>query len=580
MTLIVYLVCLALLSFLLRNWSQRFRSLLITGFNLVFAALMFFSVQVHPGMTGGEVFALVGSILSAAPSAIAFQGDASLFGPDASYVFFLMSIYTVRAVLILFFRGLFIRTRMKWRLATRKTIYIINGARKDAARFIEDLNRCRAHPAIVYLSGQEAGDALLDAYEAAPSFLQRLKKSKDYQVLLLPAKGQYNYQQLLKLEELGKQGVALRVTAFVDNELLRMEDMAFPHLNLYLLSQEQAVVQDFVCQHLPLAHLRQLEPPPEPGHIFRPQSPFSLCLIGFGAFSQEFLLQTYENAAFTTALGRPALEILVIDQDLADKQAAFLSDFPHFAQAPGFQWLDAHIPSAILMQALSTKSFHQILVATPDTEENIRLALRLRRLFGRCAPGRPHPQLVVALFQEDPGAVALLSSDENVIFQQVNQRQFTYEKLIARSADRQAEEIHQRYQHNSLFTPEWRELGSFTQASNRAAVWDIPNKLLLAGDVSGLTPQARETLFWELAQYEHLRWNAFHFARGWLPLPQEKLTREEREQCRIKRPQEKRHACLVDWDQLDGLPQREPGILKRYDYENVAYLFPAAQEKA
>ena len=87
MTLIVYLVCLALLSFLLRNWSQRFRSLLITGFNLVFAALMFFSVQVHPGMTGGEVFALVGSILSAAPSAIAFQGDASLFGPDASYVF-------------------------------------------------------------------------------------------------------------------------------------------------------------------------------------------------------------------------------------------------------------------------------------------------------------------------------------------------------------------------------------------------------------------------------------------------------------------------------------------------------------
>ena len=42
MTLLVYLVCLALLSFLLRNWSQRFRSLLITGFNLVFAALMFF----------------------------------------------------------------------------------------------------------------------------------------------------------------------------------------------------------------------------------------------------------------------------------------------------------------------------------------------------------------------------------------------------------------------------------------------------------------------------------------------------------------------------------------------------------
>ncbi len=53
------------------------------------------------------------------------------------------------------------------------------------------------------------------------------------------------------------------------------------------------------------------------------------------------------------------------------------------------------------------------------------------------------------------------------------------------------------------------------------------------------------------------------------------LTPEERDHCRLKRSAEKRHACLVDWDQLDTLPQQEPGLLKRYDYENVASLFEA-----
>ena len=56
------------------------------------------------------------------------------------------------------------------------------------------------------------------------------------------------------------------------------------------------------------------------------------------------------------------------------------------------------------------------------------------------------------------------------------------------------------------------------------------------------------------------------------------LTQEELACCRTKRPGEKRHACLVDWDQLDALPQKEPGLLKRYDYENAACLFLPREE--
>lgn len=573
MVLIIYLCYITLLSLLLRKWHHRFHSLMITGCNFTFAALMFFCVQIQPNMTAGDIFAAIGSALYAAPSAISFQGNTSLFGPDASYVFFLMSLYTVRTVLALFFREIFVRIRMKWRMFTRKTIYLVTGTRNDAGRFIRDVNRCVPYPAVVYLTDQVSADLPLDAYEADFSFLSQLQNGKNYQVLLLPADDLRNQQLLLELEEVGKRGISLRVTAFTNNELLRIENMVFPHLDLYLLSQEQMAVQDFLFQNRPLARLRQLDPPPAPGHIFRPHAPFSLCIIGFDAFAQEFLLQTYENTSFTTASGTPALDVLVIDHELTDKKAAFLSDFPYFVQASGLQWLDAHVPSDALFQALSARRFHQILVATQDTEENIHLTLRIRRLFVHGTTEQPTPQLVVALFHEDPGAAALLQNDDNVIFQQVNQCQFTYEKLIERSIDRQAESLHRQYQHNSLFTPQWRELDTFTQSSNRAVVWDIPNKLLLAGDISSLNEPEREALFWELAQYEHLRWNAFHFARGWLPLME--LTPAEREHCRLKRSAEKRHACLVDWDQLDTLPQQEPGLLKRYDYENVVSLFEA-----
>lgn len=121
-------------------------------------------------------------------------------------------------------------------------------------------------------------------------------------------------------------------------------------------------------------------------------------------------------------------------------------------------------------------------------------------------------------------------------------------------------------------------LGTFTQTSNRAVVWDIPNKLALAGELSGLSKEEREKVLWRLARYEHRRWNAFHYSRGWTRLPVADLSEEEREQCTTKHKKEKRHTCLVEWEELDALPQSEPGILKRYDYENVAQLFERTEK--
>ena len=52
-------------------------------------------------------------------------------------------------------------------------------------------------------------------------------------------------------------------------------------------------------------------------------------------------------------------------------------------------------------------------------------------------------------------------------------------------------------------------------------------------------------------------------------MSENELTAEERKAYKTKHPEEKRHICLVPWDELDSLPQKAPGQLKSYDWDTV-----------
>ena len=150
-----------------------------------------------------------------------------------------------------------------------------------------------------------------------------------------------------------------------------------------------------------------------------------------------------------------------------------------------------------------------------------------------------------------------------------------HDALILRAGDRKAEAFHRHYREKNPQSPEWPKLDTFTQDSNRAVVRDEENKRLLARDLT----EDRETLLWALARYEHRRWVAFHAAHGWVPLVPEELTEEEKAGFVTKRHKERRHTCMTGWDELNALPQREPGLLQRYDYENVKAAFEDAEEE-
>jgi hypothetical protein len=99
----------------------------------------------------------------------------------------------------------------------------------------------------------------------------------------------------------------------------------------------------------------------------------------------------------------------------------------------------------------------------------------------------------------------------------------------------------------------------------------------------GKDPQILETL----AQSEHLRWMAFHAAMGYRPMPAEvydareaQFLKEKAEdgkgRTRVgKDTKAKLHACMIPWDDLDALSEREsrakgtPVDYKQMDRDNV-----------
>ena len=99
--------------------------------------------------------------------------------------------------------------------------------------------------------------------------------------------------------------------------------------------------------------------------------------------------------------------------------------------------------------------------------------------------------------------------------------------------------------------------------------------------VAGLTVEEvkrmpSEAAFWQalgttrqenLAQGEHLHWNATLFANEWdtwHPAPGSPSNKDE---------QRKLHACLVDWDELEAVEKQFDEPYRQYDYDSIRNIY-------
>jgi hypothetical protein len=580
MILLAYALGFVLLAYLTHARSERLRSAVIIGYNFLFLVGLSFSLMYTPGCSAAEIFHLLLASIYEAPRIMGFEIELIDYARlQYCIIYAISAFYTIRTVAVLIFRHFFNDLKLKWRLRLRKEIFLVFGELNDAQFLIADIHRLSRRAAVLYMDpnpDQDDDIRIPGALTVDWARLEKLSPNHNYQVVLLPEPNHENLSLLRRLETLAQKLPQFHVTAFLDDDLMRLENLDYTHLDAWLVSREQLLSQNHLNTHRPLELLKQRGECRLVEHVYRPQGAFQLCVVGFGPLTREFLLTTYENAVFETDdPGDHSFRATIIAPELAPYQGAFYRDFP--GVDADLTWVEAAPESAAFFDTLEPQlaTLHQIFIDTGDTARNISTALRLLRLCRRNGIQKL-PNLAVVLHDDAPGSAELLASEPCVSFLQANCTQFTYEELVRRRADQEVRALHRRYQSNNQETPDWNALATFTQASNRAVLWDIPNKLALVDDLSDLSHEERDQVYWTVSRYEHRRWNAFHFAHGWVPMAVEELSDEERAQFKTKHADQRRHICLVGWDALDALPQAKPGLIKYYDYENVAQLFDRA----
>ena len=163
---------------------------------------------------------------------------------------------------------------------------------------------------------------------------------------------------------------------------------------------------------------------------------------------------------------------------------------------------------------------------------------------------------------------------------------YTPELLSNRTLDRLAMLLNHSYQGVTDKSPvqTWMECDYFSRQSCRAAADFAESMLWMAGKTADQVQhngwQLTDTQLENLSKTEHLRWCAFHYCMGFRTMDDKTLSQrgetyrsqlqeQGKATIRIGKDMEKRlHACLVPWEELDKLSEKEAAYTgKRVDYK-------------
>lgn len=308
----------------------------------------------------------------------------------------------------------------------------------------------------------------------------------------------------------------------------------------------------------------------------RAKEDFECVIAGFGSHGQAALRQLVMNGQFAGSSFKAA-----IFSPNYEKESGYLRcDCPEiFARydVEGFE-SDARSVEFYRYLASRLKTLKLIVIATGDAEtnreisDNLMLFLKRRRAENicvvRCGDGGVR-------YQERVGSP--------IISRGIYTRAF----LSAEDADRGAIILNASYDGSDRSDWEkWVACDSFGKMSSRASADFSPAFIRASGS-------SREALLageWEpsgellenLGETEHLRWNAFHFAMGYRPMSRTEFEanaqrwKELRDEGKApgfkiaKNGEERTHACLVGWDELGELAERENAVTGRgVDYRQL-----------
>ena len=311
---------------------------------------------------------------------------------------------------------------------------------------------------------------------------------------------------------------------------------------------------------------------------------FDCVVIGFGRFGQAAFKRLAMNCQFAGSSFRAAVFSPNVKKEagylLTDSASLFKNYDISLIKADGrsremFQYLSANLPSLKL-----------IAVCTGDEEMDREISDSLMLFLKR----RQAERIAVvqcsrhgARYQETIGSPIL------------TQEVYSLSMLSAEEADRDAIVLNAVYDHSDKTDWEkWVSCDTFSKMSSRASADYFPAFLKASGrtreQVIGGDWDLFPSMLDSLGEAEHKRWMAFHFAMGYSPMSRKEwdinaetyrrlIDEGKASGFRISKNQRGRtHACLVPWDELDELSERENAVTghnvdyKQMDIDNVLAL--------
>ncbi len=315
----------------------------------------------------------------------------------------------------------------------------------------------------------------------------------------------------------------------------------------------------------------------------RAQEDFDCAIVGFGRHGQAVLKQLIMNSQFAGSTFHAAVFSPNFENEAGYMKAECASMFENYDinsfNADGrsiefYSYVDKHIGSLKL-----------IAVCTGDEGSDREISDNLMMYLKRRSA-----QHICVVRCGDDGVRYQETVGSPIITANIN----SLEYLSAQKADRDAIIINSTYDGSDRTDWEkWVGCDSFSKMSSRASADFIPAFIRAAGSsadevMSGNWPPASDVLE-ALGETEHLRWNAFHFVMGYSPMSDEAFDKraEAYRKCisrgmpgiRLSKDSENRtHACLISWDELDRLSEKESAITgrevdyKQYDKNNVLII--------
>ncbi|MDL2273018.1 hypothetical protein LJC34_00470 [Oscillospiraceae bacterium OttesenSCG-928-G22] len=290
---------------------------------------------------------------------------------------------------------------------------------------------------------------------------------------------------------------------------------------------------------------------------------FTALFLGFGEMGRQILRRLVMNSQFMGSDFRAVL----VDREIDSTLGQFAEHYPGLLENYTIECLACDVRSAEFYGALDTlrTEVNYVVVALGDDVLNLEIAYDLQCYFKKrdddLSPG-------IAVGVCDNTHVSGIA-ERNLTFFSNYHEVFSESTVIREDIDRMARAVSGIYSNcatEAEVLETWYKNDPFTRDSNRAVADFFPTYLHLAGltenelltaDRSPLSAGQVEFL----AQTEHLRWNAFHYAMGYEKMELAEMRRyllalkdaeEDPAECR-KNSDKRLHICLVPWEELQDV---------------------------